>query len=240
MNSFRKWDEPVSSATTISGSENLEVMSEATRYLSHVGRIVVKHLPVTGNLVELGSGDGTQTGYTLLEPNRLVCVEPNAGFHSTLRARNYRVATTLRELPESEFNGAFSINCLEHIPDDVEALKQLARVIKRGSPIVVYVPAFKVLYSNMDRRVGHVRRYRRRELMSKYSQVGLCVTDARYVDSLGLFVSLLYRLLPGQSGVPRAAFVRFFDQFVFPLSLIFDKVFGRFIGKNLLIVGMKI
>lgn len=240
MNGFRQWGDQVSAATMTSGSENLEVMSEATRYLSHVGGIVARHLPVTGNLVELGSGDGTQTGYTLLEPNRLVCVEPNTGFHSTLRAKNYRVATTLLELPEAEFNGAFSINCLEHIPDDVEALAQLVRVVKKGSPIVVYVPAFNVLYSTMDRTVGHVRRYRRRELMSKYSQAGLHVSDARYVDSLGWFVALLYRLLPGQSGTPRVAVVKFFDRFVFPLSLVLDKVLGRLIGKNLLIVGIKV
>jgi len=76
--------------------------------------------------------------------------------------------------------------------------------------------------------------------MSKYSQAGLYISDARYVDSLGWFVALLYRLLPGQSGTPRVAVVRFFDRFIFPLSVVIDKALGRLIGKNLLIVGMKL
>jgi len=93
----------------------------------------------------LGSGDGTQTGFIVNEPQRLTCVEPNANLHDALRQKHYRVAHTLSELAEATFDGAFSINCLEHIPDDVDTLRQLARVVRAVSLIVVFVPAFMML-----------------------------------------------------------------------------------------------
>jgi len=225
--------------TVVGGSENLEVMSEAPRYLSYVGRIVAEHLPIHGDLVELGSGDGAQTGLTVNEPQRLTCIEPNANLHDALRQKHYRVAHTLSELAEATFDGAFSINCLEHIPDDVDALRQLARVVRAGSPIVVFVPAFMMLYSKMDHKVGHVRRYRRREMIGKFAEAGLAVDDVRYVDSLGWLMSLVYRLLPRRSGTPSVRAVKMFDQVIFPISRTLDKLVGHKFGKNLLIVGRK-
>ena len=61
------------------------------------------------------------------------------------------------------------INVLEHIEDDVAALRTLRRLLRPGGRIVLYVPALNGLYGAYDRKVGHFRRYapwRMREIVN--------------------------------------------------------------------------
>jgi hypothetical protein len=86
----------------------------------------------------------------------------------------------------------------------------------------------------MDRAVGHVRRYRKRELRELVLGAGFRVTDCRYVDSLGFFAALAYRAV-SRSGRLRPASVERYDRFVFPLSRVVDRLAARWVGKNLLL-----
>ena len=93
------------------------------------------------------------------------------------------------------FDGVYTSNVLEHIKDDVHALKQIRSVMKPQSNLVVYVPAFKCLYSPWDASVGHLRRYEKKELLSKLDAAGFEVTKIIYVDTLGFFASLIARII---------------------------------------------
>ena len=140
---------------------------------------------------------------------------------------------------QSEFDGVYTLNVLEHIQDDEEMLRQLADRIRPGGGLFVYVSAFPILFSANDERVGHCRRYRRTELTRKIERVGLRVESARYVDCIGFAAGLAYRLLGNRDGGldPRA--IRFYDRFLFPISLVFDRIAGHFFGKNLLVLARK-
>ena len=126
---------------------------------------------------------------------------------------------------------------LEHIEDDLAALVELGRCLKSDGRLLLYVPAFDLLYSPMDARVGHFRRYRRRSLAEKLEQAGFRVDVARYADSLGFFATLVYKAVGDASGAldPRA--VRTYDRWLFPLSRLLDRALGGLVGKNLLVVA---
>ena len=47
----------------------------------------------------------------------------------------------------------------------------------------------------MDRRVGQIRRYGRKLLITRAQEAGFAVEICRYVDSLGFFVTLTYKAL---------------------------------------------
>ena len=126
---------------------------------------------------------------------------------------------------------------LEHIEDDSGALSVLHDRLKPGGRIIIYVPAFGVLFSSMDRLVGHHRRYRRRELSEKLRATGFAIESAYYVDSLGFFSALAYRLIGKETGVISPGAVKIYDRFLFPLSRLLDRlVLGSF-GKNLVVVA---
>ena len=72
----------------------------------------------------------------------------------------------------------YAINVIEHIADDVAALAQLRELLRPGGKLVIFVPAFPMLYSEMDRRIGHFRRYRLTALASATERAGLVVDRA--------------------------------------------------------------
>jgi SAM-dependent methyltransferase len=66
--------------------------------------------------------------------------------------------------------GAFDV--LEHIDDDLSALGNIYEMLNYGGFLVVTVPQYKFLWSNIDKIVKHKRRYSRGELLQKLSQKG--------------------------------------------------------------------
>ena len=53
----------------------------------------------------------------------------------------------------------FSSNVMEHLEDDVEVLRQLHDKLRSGGHLALSVPAFPALWTSLDDRVGHFRRY---------------------------------------------------------------------------------
>jgi SAM-dependent methyltransferase len=128
---------------------------------------------------------------------------------------------------------------LEHIADDAAAVAELYRCLRPGGRLLVYVPAFQVLYSQMDTHVGHFRRYRRKPLVELLGSAGFDVRAAYYVDSLGFLATLVYKLVGDRSGRVSPGSVGFYDSFVFPLSRLVDGLTLGSFGKNLAVVVAK-
>ena len=221
------------------GAENLELMENAIRYTSFVGRIVAHELPSAGDIVEFGAGSGTQTSHVMAPSDRLTCIEINPELQEKLRSKGYRTATGLDEIQENAVSAVYSINCLEHIEDDAAALRAIYEKLLPGGRLVLYVPAMPVLFSSMDRLVGHYRRYRRRELIALLMGVGFTVTKAAYVDSVGVLPSLVYKAIPKASGEPSPKSLKFYDTYLFPVSQVADRATSKLFGKNLFVVAEK-
>jgi len=221
------------------GAENLELMENAVRYTSYVGKIVADALPSTGRIVEFGAGSGTQTSHVMSPSDRLTCIEINPDLQAVLRSKGYQAAGSLDDVPTALASAIYSINCLEHIEDDGAALRQIHEKLTDDGTLVLYVPAMPVLFSSMDKLVGHYRRYRRRELVALLAGAGFRVTTARYVDSVGVLPSLIYKMIPKASGEPSAKSLKFYDNYLFPFSLVVDKVTAKLLGKNVFVVAVK-
>jgi SAM-dependent methyltransferase len=90
-----------------------------------------------------------------------------------------------QKLPlRGDVDAIVSANLLEHIPDDVGALREMFAVVRRGSSVILVVPAGARLYDYYDRFLYHQRRYARHELATKARSVGFEVLDDIYLGSL--------------------------------------------------------
>lgn len=106
-----------------------------------------------------------------------------------------QVAGDATSLPfdDNTFDRIIASEVLEHIPNDIDALHELTRVLKPGGMIAATVPTFlpeRVCWMiNSDYHApaaigGHVRIYTRDELRAKMSGAGLRATDAHNTHGL--------------------------------------------------------
>ena len=100
------------------------------------------------------------------------------------------------------------------------------------------MPAFRALFSANDVRAGHVRRYRRGELVERTESAGFQMESARYVDALGFPAGLWYRFFGNRDGGLDVGAVRLYDRVVFPVSRQLDRLAQGFVGKNLLVTAV--
>jgi SAM-dependent methyltransferase len=222
------------------GVENLEVMREARKYNAWLLRLIRAHAPERGRVIDFGAGSGTFARPLQEQGLTMTCVEPDAALGGVLRAQGLTPATALDQLEDASFDFAYTLNVLEHIQDDAGALSQLRAKLKPGARLLVYVPAFQILYGPMDRKVGHLRRYRRRALAQRVRAAGFTVETARYADSLGFFAALAFRLLRGESsGELNPAHIKLYDRVAFPLSRALDAMTWPLLGKNVIVLARR-
>jgi SAM-dependent methyltransferase len=220
-------------AHTARGTENLEVMREAVRYNAWLADLVRAHLGPARRVLDFGAGRGTFARLLHGEAAREVtCVEPDPDARRELAAAGLECHASVTALPCAHFDAVYTLNVLEHVADDVAALQGLWRCLRPGGRLFVYVPAFQLLYSSMDRRVGHLRRYRRKVLLERVHAAGFVTQRARYADSLGFFATLAYKALGDREGQIDRNALRLYDRLAFPVSRVLDRLVGRAVGKN--------
>ena len=219
------------------GAGNLEVMEEAVRYNDFLLGLI---LPLAnGRVVDFGAGSGTFAAKLRERNIGIQCIEPDPRLREKLGASGLTAYPGLEQIPGESIDLAYSFNVLEHIEDDAAALSGLHRVLKPGGRLLLYVPAFMVLYSAMDRRIGHVRRYTKSTLIDVVRGAGFTIDEIRYADSLGFLAALAFKALGPRSGELNIRSVRFYDRYLFPLSRMLDVLLQPVIGKNLILRATK-
>jgi SAM-dependent methyltransferase len=95
----------------------------------------------------------------------------------------------------ASFDLAVSLDVIEHLDEDLDALRELRRVVAPGGALLVTVPAYEWLWSGHDEINHHHRRYTRRSLQRVAEQAGWRQTRTSYFNSLLLPVAILLRAL---------------------------------------------
>lgn len=76
------------------------------------------------------------------------------------------------KFPDGSFDLVAMFEVLEHVPDDVGLLAEIARITKPGGRLVLTVPMGMKHYCSFDRYMGHVRRFEPDELRGKIERAG--------------------------------------------------------------------
>ena len=93
-------------------------------------------------------------------------------------------ASKLQELPVGAlFDLVTTFDVIEHIEDDSGFLQELRAVLKDNGHVLVTAPAYQFLWSDLDRLLGHVRRYNKRDLVHCFETAGYTVIASSYFNS---------------------------------------------------------
>jgi len=227
------------SELTYTGLDVLEMLDTATNYNSLLLDLILRSAGDLHRMLDFGAGIGT---FAKLLRNRgvdVVCVESDALLANGLVRDGFLTFNDLNEIPDGSFDFIFTLNVLEHIEDDQTSLCRLATKLARGGRLLIYVPAFQCLWTSLDERLKHYRRYRRRELERLARCAGLTVWKTRYADALGFFAALGFGLFGNRNGHLSAEAVNFYDRYIVPRSRSLDFVFCRLFGKNVYLIASK-
>jgi SAM-dependent methyltransferase len=223
-----------------SGHENLLAMQFAKKYNNFLKSELIRYSVGKKKILDFGAGIGVyaKTFHDLgLEP---ICVEVDKVQSDQLEKNGYFVISTIKDVPQKSIEYVYTLNVLEHIENDIEEIKNIYDSLEYGGIFFVYVPAVPWIYSSMDSLVGHYRRYTKDELILKLESVGFSIKRSEYIDFLGVWVTLLYKLLDRSGGKVSPTSIKFYDRFIFPISRLFDFFLKQIIGKNILIICEKV
>jgi SAM-dependent methyltransferase len=230
-----------SSKTEYAGSDELWAGERALiKYNRDLISKLVKGQEQSKDVLEFGAGIGTLAHlWELSTGTKPECLEIDPNQRAIVKGRGFRCHEEL-EKNNKMFDTIYTSNVLEHIKNDRKILKQLYSKIKPGGSLIIYVPAFQLLYSELDEKVGHYRRYEKKDLLEKLNESGFAVAKFRYSDSIGFFAWLYIKVKGYSATKSEDKSMKIYDKYVFPLSKICDNLGCKYLfGKNILVVAQK-
>ncbi len=152
-----------------------------------VSRLLTNHVAKPcGDVLEIGCGSGANFNI-LAEHGRLHAVEMDEASRIAANQREM-VQVVDGRLPdripfeEGRFGLVALLDVIEHIEDDVEAMKSVRSHMAADGHVIVTVPAFNSLWSHHDDLNRHFRRYRRGGLTQVLQDSGLDVLYCGYMN----------------------------------------------------------
>jgi SAM-dependent methyltransferase len=168
------------------------------RHYWHLARrkVVLDALPRVGRnarLLDIGCGPGTTTtffnghrhtvDYADVHPEALSLARALAihelGSEPASRLRFLQLDICRDPVP-SGYAGVLLLDVIEHLPDDVSALRNVRSGLTVGDHLVVTVPAFPRLWSRFDEIARHKRRYTLATALAAVEAAGFDVEHATY------------------------------------------------------------
>ena len=142
------------------------------RYNTFIVKTFLNHSNFSSRILDFGAGIGTLSNIwrKLDQKATITCLELDKKQLQILRDRDFKTITSLDSTNKFEY--IFTSNVLEHIDNDQEALNEIYLSLINGGRLGIFVPANQILYSHIDKKIEHYRRYSKKELDSKVKSSG--------------------------------------------------------------------
>ena len=223
---------------------DLEVLADMPHYHRWIMRWFAPH--VGGRVIEYGAGTGTFSAYLRPLARHLTLVEPSTNLHRELRAKfgsdsaveivSAGLEEHVTQLATGTVDAVVLVNVLEHIANDRNALAELARIVAPSGHVLIFVPALTLLMSQLDRNLGHFRRYHRPDLREKMLEARLEILTCRYFDFPGTVPWLVINRILGSTTF-NPSLVWLYDRACVPLARVAETLIAPPFGKNLIAIG---
>lgn len=222
------------------GHQTLESMSQAYWYNQWTLRQFSKYLK--GDILEVGCGIGTFTK-KLAEFGSVVGIDID-GRNLKLAQKDLGNKVGIGDIEKGKyffkskkFDAIVCLNVLEHIECDIKALENMGKLLKPNGYLVLLVPSHKFLYGEIDRAIGHYRRYNMDELIETFNALGFVVKEKKrlnFLGGVGWFIS--GRILKNK--IVESSKIGVFN-LVAPLILPIEELISPPFGTSVLLVAQK-
>lgn len=194
---------------SVSSSVELQIQSRLANATNYNEWIYAQIAPYLGRrILDVGCAIGNITQYYVdrelvvgldVVPEELAVARERFA-HKPFEAHHVDVSSeALLQFRDRELDTAVCLNVLEHVEDDVHALRNMRDTLVPGSRICLLVPVNKWLYGPMDAVDHHYRRYTREELNAKLAAADLVVEHQNYFNILGIAAWFFTNRILGRS-----------------------------------------
>ncbi|MFQ5745070.1 MAG: glycosyltransferase [Acidobacteriota bacterium] len=230
------------------GHFTLHQIAPLHRYHAFLWSLVEPH--AGQRIVEVGAGIGNVSPL-LLQRDQVWITDVDPTYLRQLRARyeyqpNVEVLDLDLSRPLGDDNAAglkgaaetvISFNVVEHIEDDLQALRTMHQLLQDDGLLLLLVPAGPVLYGKLDETLEHYRRYRRRDLHELLEKAGFSPVVTSYANAIGALGWWFNGRLLRRRHVPRVQ-ARVNDWLVPWLRL--ERALGLPFGLSLVVVARRV
>lgn len=154
-----------------------ERMRFATNYFDWQARLVLPH--VGRRVIEIGCGLGNFTRY-LADRELVVGIDIEPACAEQWQRAYPRHTGASMDVTQPEFlelkqhrpDTVVCLNVLEHVEDDITALRHMHAVLPAGGRAILIIPAYESLYGPIDHNLGHYRRYSKKPFADLARRLG--------------------------------------------------------------------
>ena len=145
-----------------------------------------------GKILEVGCGIGNFT-QTLTHYGQVWAIDINKNYiKQTQMLVRKKASVGFGDIEKGEyffknerFDSIVCVNVLEHIQNDNQAIKNLSKLLKTEGTLILLIPAYSFLFGEIDRSIGHFRRYEKKDIVNKLTAQGFKITKIRPLNLLG-------------------------------------------------------
>ena len=195
---------------------------------------------IKGNILEVGPGNCIYVNKYMKVSNSITLIEPTNKYFQPLKKKfknikKVTVKKNLKSFKKNSFDTIIYLDVLEHIKNDKQEINKAYKLLKRSGTIIICVPAFQFLYSIYDKKIGHYRRYNKKNFIQLLKKCGIENYKIRYFDFVGFCLILISKLLNRESLNNFSLKIKLWN-FLIPISICLDLLLMKyFFGKSLLI-----
>lgn len=226
------------------GVKTLEVLEGADNYNEWIISKLAPH--IESPALEIGAGTGN-ISFFFKHLDELVLSDIDRNLVDILKKRfqkNKKIKTRIIDISgkfrkvNSKFKTIYSVNVLEHINDDLGALRNMNLLLERKGKIIILVPAKKWAYTHLDKNLGHIRRYEKSELIAILEQANFEIESIEYFNIIGLLSWVVRNIVSRNHNQLKSSHVKIFDTIV-PFLRKIEPKNNLPVGISLIVVARK-
>jgi 2-polyprenyl-3-methyl-5-hydroxy-6-metoxy-1,4-benzoquinol methylase len=219
-----------------------ERFDNANLHINYCLKFIKKYLK--GDILEVGAGCGSFTkNYLNKSINSVTLTELDQKNILDLKEKfkkntNIKILNKTIEEVDEKFDSIIYLHVLEHIKNDEQEILNATKRLNKNGFLIIMVPAHQKIYSNLDRAVGHFRRYEIEFFNKNFKS--LKKINIKFLDTMGYFLYLFNKFFFKKEVYPSKFKIFIWDKIFTPLTVIVDFIFRYRFGKCILVIYKKL
>jgi SAM-dependent methyltransferase len=222
------------------GHDELQLLEHLHNYNRSIINKFSKYITPNAKILDFGAGIGTLlTPFTTkynIKPSALE-IDPNQA--NIIKSKNFNCYEDIRDIENNTYDLIYSSNVFEHIENDNDELLILVNKLKIDGYLCLYLPANNYLWSELDDKVLHFRRYDNRSIQNLIADTRLDIIEIKYCDPIGAIFTLFFKFFNLKFRDIDISKLKIFDRYFLPINYFLEKILLHKFGKNIFIALKK-